>query len=247
MNKRSLLFLLVILLVTVFGSGCLLATSGFQLAGSPSVHFGCYQVKFLGVTESSEVASTWRYRVQRRYCEQNLKSWMLELPACASVVDASPTPWGAIKADPKYQMSGIQWQTGQDFRDGEFSVVLTGNLETGITHAGTEAQDLSIGSLQGPACKGTATSTPPPTPEAPVAKVMAKVKVQSAYCRSEPRGKAKRISLLYRNQEAEILGRNEDANNPWWYVKLPDQNGNCWLWGRTSETSGDVSGLPIVK
>jgi hypothetical protein len=76
---------------------------------------------------------------------------------------------------------------------------------------------------------------------------MAKVTVQSANCRSKPLGNSEKIALLYRSQEAEIVGRNDDPNNPWWYIKIPNQDGNCWLWGMTATTTGDVEKLPIIR
>jgi hypothetical protein len=127
-------------------------------------------------------------------------------------------------------MSGVRWQTGSDFQDGEFSVTLTGSLQEGMSRAG----------VKGPVCRDLAVQTATSVP-------MAKVKVQSANCRAKPVGKADKVVILYRNQEAEIVGRNEDPNNPWWYVKIPDQERNCWLWGKTTTTDGDVDGLPILK
>ncbi len=160
MNNRSLSFLLV-LLAGVLIVGCRPARQSVGSAGDTSFQAGCYRIEFTGVTESSEVASTWNFRVEGRSCAQRMRSWMLELPACASVVEASPTPWGVISQDPHYQMSGIQWQTGQDFESGEFSVVLTGDLEKGIARAGVEGQELSLGSLEGPVCKGAAAAGSP--------------------------------------------------------------------------------------
>ena len=75
----------------------------------------------------------------------------------------------------------------------------------------------------------------------------ATVTVQSANCRAKPLGHSDKIALMYRNQQAEIIGRNNDPNNPWWYVKIPDQDGNCWLWGMTTTTTGNVDDLPIVR
>ena len=75
----------------------------------------------------------------------------------------------------------------------------------------------------------------------------AKVTVESANCRSKPLGKAERITILYRGQEAEIVGRNEDPNNPWWYVNIPNRSGNCWLWGMTTTTTGNINDIPIVR
>ena len=76
---------------------------------------------------------------------------------------------------------------------------------------------------------------------------MAKVTVESANCRAKPRGNAEKITILYRSQEAEIVGRNEDLNNPWWYIKIPDTSGNCWLWGMTASTTGNMDKIPIIK
>lgn len=75
----------------------------------------------------------------------------------------------------------------------------------------------------------------------------AKVTVQSANCRAAPYGNSEKVSLLYRDQEAEIVGRNDDPNNPWWYIKIPNRSGNCWLWGMTASTTGNVNDLPVIK
>jgi hypothetical protein len=45
----------------------------------------------------------------------------------------------------------------------------------------------------------------------------------------------------------EIVGRNEDTSNPWWYIRIPDSKGNCWLWGMTAKMTGTVEEIPIVK
>lgn len=242
MKIRSLPCLLVFALAAVLSAGCRPAGGTVETVGNYSSNAGCYRVEFLGMTESSEVASTWRYRVQDQACAQKASSWILELPSCATVVDASPGSWEIASPDLPSQLSGIKWQTGSDFQDGEFSVTLTGSLHKGTTRAGVEGQNTSIGSMEGPVCKAQAVQGQT-TAGVPIAKV----KVQSANCRARPVGKSDKIVVLYRNQETEIVGRNEDPNNPWWYVKIPDQDGNCWLWGRTAVTDGDVNGLPVVK
>lgn len=242
MDKRALPCLPVILLMAVIFSGCQTARQTVETVGSLPIA-GCYRVEFLGVTENSEVTSTWRYRVFEESCEPKIGSWMLELPACATVVDASPGLWEIVSQDLNFQMSGIKWQTGGDFQSGEFSVMLTGDLEKGVARAGVAGQNVAVGSMEGPVCKIAAPSASPAAPGGPVATV----KVQSANCRAKPVGRAGKIAILYRNQEAEIVGRNDDPKNPWWYVKLPEQDRSCWLWGRTSTTSGNVDGVPIVK
>jgi cellulose synthase/poly-beta-1,6-N-acetylglucosamine synthase-like glycosyltransferase len=74
----------------------------------------------------------------------------------------------------------------------------------------------------------------------------ATVKVESANCRAKPKGNAERITILYKGQEVGVLGRNADLKNPWWYIKIPDQNGNCWLWGMTTTMKGTLEEIPII-
>jgi hypothetical protein len=75
----------------------------------------------------------------------------------------------------------------------------------------------------------------------------ATVTVHSANCRERPRANGERVTILYAGDTVEITGRNEDVNNPWWYVKIPNSTESCWLWGMTAETSGPVEQLPIVR
>ena len=75
----------------------------------------------------------------------------------------------------------------------------------------------------------------------------ATVTVESANCRAKPRGNAERIIYLYQGQELAVLGRNDDLTNPWWYVKIPDQDGKCWLWGMTATLEGDLTEIPVIR
>ena len=83
----------------------------------------------------------------------------------------------------------------------------------------------------------------PPSEDVPLAKVT----VESANCRSRPLGNSEKLTILYKNEEAEILGRNEDLSNPWWYIKIPRRSGYCWLWGMTATTTGNLSDIPIIR
>jgi cellulose synthase/poly-beta-1,6-N-acetylglucosamine synthase-like glycosyltransferase len=74
----------------------------------------------------------------------------------------------------------------------------------------------------------------------------ATVTVESANCRAKPRGNSEKITILYKGQKVEIVGRNADLNNPWWYVKIPNLSGNCWLWGMTATTAGALNDIPIT-
>ncbi|HET9587624.1 MAG TPA: glycosyltransferase [Anaerolineales bacterium] len=80
---------------------------------------------------------------------------------------------------------------------------------------------------------------------APARTATATVTVESANCRSRPRGSGDRVTILYRGQVVEIVGRNADLSNPWWYVKIPNMSGHCWLWGMTAEMTGSIEAVPI--
>ena len=73
----------------------------------------------------------------------------------------------------------------------------------------------------------------------------ATITVESANCRSRPRGSSDRVTIFYRDQAVEIVAWNGDSNNSWWYVKIPNKNGHCWLWGMTAQLTGKVDDLPI--
>ena len=105
-----------------------------------------------------------------------------------------------------------------------------------------EIPPLLLPQLIDPESQLTNTPTNPSTNAA-----MATVSVESANCRSKPRGGADRVTIFYSGQELEIVGRNVDLNNPWWYVKIPNSGGNCWLWGMTARTTGAVDEIPIIE
>ena len=92
-----------------------------------------------------------------------------------------------------------------------------------------------------------ATATPPlPTPTLPATGATVTVTVDSANCREKPGPNSGRVTYLYRNQQVQVLGRNNDPVNPWWYIKVPDSDETCWLWGMTARLNGSESGIPIV-
>ena len=95
-------------------------------------------------------------------------------------------------------------------------------------------------------------SPAPETPNVPAPTLgatgaTATITVESANCRAKPRGNAERITILYKGQEVEVLGKNDDALNPWWYVRIPDSKGNCWLWGMASKLNGSDREIPVVR
>jgi hypothetical protein len=154
----------------IWSLGCQFVTSVFEHNNSSS----CYKVSFLGFDDHEDDTSTWHYQVDELSCAQDLSNWMLELPACAIVLDASPSPWEVVHPDPNYHLDGIKWQTGAGFESGEFNVTVSGDLTSGTVLVGVKGPDVEIFSSTGPVCDmGTVTLTetldltasPSPEPE----------------------------------------------------------------------------------
>lgn len=124
----------------------------------------CYKITFLGTQDNGDGTSTWRYEVEELSCAKDLSNWVLELPDCSQIVNASPSPWEAVHPDPNHHLNGIKWQTGAGFERGVFTVVLSGDLTTGIPRVGAKGPDVAIGYIAGPICNlGTMTPSPTPT------------------------------------------------------------------------------------
>ncbi|HEY3310073.1 MAG TPA: glycosyltransferase [Anaerolineales bacterium] len=86
------------------------------------------------------------------------------------------------------------------------------------------------------------------TPESLTTKTpIATVAVDSANCRKKPRGGDNKVALFYRGQKLEVVGRNADLTNTWWYVKVPNSDAHCWLWGLSTTITGSVDKLPIIE
>jgi cellulose synthase/poly-beta-1,6-N-acetylglucosamine synthase-like glycosyltransferase len=115
----------------------------------------------------------------------------------------------------------------------------------------SSAVDFSREQAMGPEPTATRSPTTPPS-AAPTSALgatvaTATVTAESANCRARPRGGSERITFLYKNQQVEILGRNDDQGNPWWFIKIPDSSGRCWLWGMTATMTGNVEDIPITS
>lgn len=157
-------------MLLIWSLGCQFVTSIIEHDSSSS----CYQVSFLGFDDHEDGTSTWRYQVDELSCAQDLSNWMLELSACATVMDASPSPWEFVHPDPNYHLDGIKWQTGAGFTSGDFSVTLSGDLTSGTVLVGVKGPDVEIFNSTGPVCSmGTViptetldlTALPSPEPE----------------------------------------------------------------------------------
>ena len=153
--------ILALLMLLSFSIGCNFITS----VGNPDTLLDCYKITFLGTTENSDGTSIWNYSMEELACAQDLSNWMLEIPACATVANASPAPWEIVQPDPNFHFNGIKWQTGAGFESGEFSVVLSGNLISGTVKYGVKGPDVAIGVVEGPVCDiVTSTATGGVTP-----------------------------------------------------------------------------------
>ena len=112
-----------------------------------------YRITFLGVTYNADGTSTWRYYVEELPGAQDLSNWVLELPGCTGVVDASPEPWEVVHPDPNLRLNGIKWQTGAGFWAGEFTVTLSGHWAVGTRQVGAKGPDEAWGEIAGPICE----------------------------------------------------------------------------------------------
>jgi len=174
-----------IILLLGFSMACKLVTP----SGEGTVTLSnCYQVRLLETSQITDQVSTWRYEVRELACAQDLSNWALELPACATVVDASPSPWEVVHPDPNYHFDGIKWETGTDFRSGDFTVVLSDELMKGVVQVGVKGPDVAIGMIEGPNCEETTltpivTTTPDtvtPTEEIPATEKVTPIPTEPA-------------------------------------------------------------------
>ena len=110
-----------------------------------------YRVTLLDVVFNGTV-STWRYYVEELPVAQDLSNWVLGLPSCAVVVNASPRG-ELVNPDPNARISGIKWQPGGGFVEGEFSVTLEGSLKVGEIQVAVKGPDVVLGTIRGPACQ----------------------------------------------------------------------------------------------
>jgi hypothetical protein len=90
---------------------------------------------------------------------------------------------------------------------------------------------------------------PPPTPIPTVAPLPPQLpqltaKVESN-CRTGPSTQYPSISFILVGQQSVVLGTNADRS--WWVIEDPKKPGTkCWVWGNTTEVTGDISAVPVV-
>lgn len=112
----------------------------------------CYVVTFVGFYYDDYGNSLWKYRVKERYGCKDLSNWVLSLPGC-KVKWALPKPWEYVVEDHNTYLTGVKWETGDDFQYGVFKVKLKGQPPIGITQVAAKAgQGVFYGEIAGPVC-----------------------------------------------------------------------------------------------
>jgi len=107
---------------------------------------------------------------------------------------------------------------------------------------------IPITGLGSPTASFTPTLSPTvtlsPTPVFTATPVIPQIMVSVATnCRVGPGRVYDRVGALLVGELAEVFGRDPTGN--YWYIRNPDSNGYCWLWGEYATLAGNLSVLPI--
>lgn len=90
----------------------------------------------------------------------------------------------------------------------------------------------------------TPTATLSPTPVFTATPVVPQISVSVATnCRVGPGRVYDRVGALLVGEVAEIVGLNPTGD--YFYIRNPDSDGFCWLWGNYATLSGNYSALPV--
>ena len=85
------------------------------------------------------------------------------------------------------------------------------------------------------------TATFSPTPSVPTALFL-----MNANCRSKPDKNSEALMSFLIGDTAEIVGRNNELDNTWWYVKMPDSKYKCWVSTITVDVIGSYDDIPTL-
>ena len=91
---------------------------------------------------------------------------------------------------------------------------------------------------------GTATNTETVTPTATVSGPTITF-IKDANCRNGPGTKYDVVTSYFKGQTLQIVGRNPDFDNTWWYIKMPT-GGKCWVSLATGQAYGDFDDIPTI-
>ena len=86
----------------------------------------------------------------------------------------------------------------------------------------------------------TATITPTATMSGPVVTL-----IKDANCRNGPGTTYDVITSYFKGETLQIVGRNSDFGNTWWYIKMPT-GGECWISLVAGQAYGSFDDIPIV-
>lgn len=97
------------------------------------------------------------------------------------------------------------------------------------------------------------TSTLPPTGAVPPTSTQAPAPPsgpmisasEDTNCREGPAPEYPRLGYLLKGETSRVVGRH--SQNTWWFINNPrNANQNCWVWGETTNVSGDTASLPVI-
>lgn len=110
------------------------------------------RIAFEDVIENEDGTSLWLYTVEELPEAKDLKYWVLEIPDCASILNADPEPWQDVYPDEGSGLSGIRWDVDREFPAGTFGVTLEGQLIPGTRQVAAKAAPMGRGEITGPEC-----------------------------------------------------------------------------------------------
>ncbi len=126
-------------------------SSEYNPAGTSIELFNGYRITFRGTEYHEDGNSTWRYFVEEMAGAKDLSNWILELPSCIKVLEATPG-FEQVSPDPNTGLSGLKWNTDDGFSSGEFFVTVQGHWQKGVVHVAAKSRDIGTGQMAGPAC-----------------------------------------------------------------------------------------------
>jgi uncharacterized protein YgiM (DUF1202 family) len=70
--------------------------------------------------------------------------------------------------------------------------------------------------------------------------------IKDTNCRQGPGTQYDVETSFFNGETVQIVGRNPDFDNTWWYVVIPATGGKCWVSLTTAQASGDFDAIPTV-
>jgi hypothetical protein len=68
---------------------------------------------------------------------------------------------------------------------------------------------------------------------------------QDTRCRLGPSTVYAVVGFLLTTEQSTVHGK--DSGGEWWYIENPKKPGaNCWVWGGSTQVSGDTGSLPVI-